>query len=211
MGEGTQAPASENNANGGGQQSNQTQAQPTERTFTQADLDRIIAERIGRLESKYSDYADLKKKAEDLEAAQKTEAEKASDRAAKAEAKVKELETKTRQRVITAEAKALAAELQFAKPDKAIRLIDLDKVQIDEDGTVSGLKEQFDALAKEMPELLISKKTAPVTGAPNPARTETQTSGQQSAADWYKNSRNQSALNSWTGKGELVMPPNVGE
>jgi hypothetical protein len=35
----------------------------TEKTFTQADLDRIVADRVAREKSKYADYGDLKKKA----------------------------------------------------------------------------------------------------------------------------------------------------
>lgn len=34
-----------------------------EKSFTQADLDRIVAERIAREKAKYADYGDLKKKA----------------------------------------------------------------------------------------------------------------------------------------------------
>lgn len=42
----------------GGEQQNQAQG------FTQADVDRIVKERIARVETKYSDYNDLKAKAE---------------------------------------------------------------------------------------------------------------------------------------------------
>jgi len=35
-----------------------------EQTFTQADVDRIVKERIARVETKFADYADLKAKAE---------------------------------------------------------------------------------------------------------------------------------------------------
>ena len=55
---------------------------------TQADLDRIIAERLGRERSKFADYDDLKTKASEfdkLEEANKTELQKAIDRAAQAE------------------------------------------------------------------------------------------------------------------------------
>jgi hypothetical protein len=37
--------------------------QATGKTFTQADLDRIVADRVAREKAKYADYGDLKKKA----------------------------------------------------------------------------------------------------------------------------------------------------
>lgn len=46
---------------------------PANKTFTQADLDRIVADRIAREKAKYADYGDLKKRA----AAAMTEQEKA--------------------------------------------------------------------------------------------------------------------------------------
>jgi hypothetical protein len=55
---------------------------------SQEDLNRVIGERLERERSKFSDYADLKAKADrfdELEAANKTELERAQDRAAAAE------------------------------------------------------------------------------------------------------------------------------
>lgn len=78
---------------------------------TQADLDRIISERLGRERAKYADYDELKSKAgklTELEEAQKTEFEKINERAAAAEA-----------REAAAEAKAAAAELKALKSDVA--------------------------------------------------------------------------------------------
>lgn len=70
----------------------QTEAQAGKPEFTppatQADLDRIIAERLHRERAKYADYQDLRKKAEQfdqLQESQKTELEKAIARAEKAE------------------------------------------------------------------------------------------------------------------------------
>lgn len=41
-----------------------------EQTFTQADIDRIVGERVKRVEAKYSDYGDLKAKAEGAKTAE---------------------------------------------------------------------------------------------------------------------------------------------
>lgn len=56
---------------------------------TQEDLNKVIAERVSRERAKFSDYKDLKAKAErldQLEAANKTEAEKVAERFAALEA-----------------------------------------------------------------------------------------------------------------------------
>ena len=73
-----------------------------ERTFTQAELDQIVGERLARERTKYADYAVIKEKAarlDSLEEAQKSELEKATERATAAEA---ELATLKREREIRA-------------------------------------------------------------------------------------------------------------
>ena len=175
--------------------------------FTQADLDRIIAERLGRVEAKYADYADLKKKAEELETANKSELEKAIEKATKAEARQKEIETQTRERVITAEAKAIAAELGFSKPEKAIKLADLANATYGDDGSVSGVREALEALAKDMPELL-TKKGAPQTGAANPAKTDNQAT--ETTEQRYARVRGGgSGFQSWLSGGSVEFNPEV--
>lgn len=55
---------------------------------SQEDLNRVIADRVGRERAKFTDYKDLKAKADrfdELEAANKTEIEKASEKALAAE------------------------------------------------------------------------------------------------------------------------------
>lgn len=77
--------------------SNTTQAQQPTYTppASQADLDRIIADRVSRERAKFADYADLKTKATEfdkLAESQKTELQKAQDRAAAAEKKAADYE-----------------------------------------------------------------------------------------------------------------------
>lgn len=62
---------------------------------SQEQLNRIISERIGRERRKYADYDEMRAKAarfDELEKAQKTELEKAQERANRAEAKALEAE-----------------------------------------------------------------------------------------------------------------------
>jgi hypothetical protein len=72
---------------GAGQQQNgQGAGQVNGQSFTQADVDRIVADRLTRAEKKYADYGDLKAKAEKLatlEAASQTDLERAVGKAAK--------------------------------------------------------------------------------------------------------------------------------
>lgn len=71
---------------------NGTGAEPQgERTFTQSELNAIVADRLGREREKYQDYATLKEKADKYDAEQeasKTELQKATERAAALQAQV---------------------------------------------------------------------------------------------------------------------------
>ena len=80
---------------------------------SQEDLDRIIGERLARERSKFADYTDLKAKAEQFDALEeknKTELQKALDRAASAEALAAEA-TKVSLRSEVAAAKNVPASL----------------------------------------------------------------------------------------------------
>lgn len=72
------------------------EGQQPERTFTQAEMNAIISDRLSRERSKYADYGDLKAKAAQFDAAQeagKTELQKANEKAAKLQ---QQLDTLTR-------------------------------------------------------------------------------------------------------------------
>ncbi len=119
---------------------------------SQADLDRIIGARLARERERYADYDDLKTKASEydkaLEAA-KTDQEKAVE-AAKNEGRTEAL-TAANTRLVSAEARALAAEAKFRNPALAVRAVDLTGVKVNDDGTVdvaairTKLKELSDA------------------------------------------------------------------
>lgn len=66
------------------EQINNTPAAEPEKTFTQAEVDRIIGERVAREREKYSDYGTLKEKAakfDEAAEANKTELQRATERA----------------------------------------------------------------------------------------------------------------------------------
>ena len=124
---------------------------------TQADLDRIISERLTRDRAKYADYADLKRKAEAydeaLEAA-KTAEQKAVD-AARQEGEQTATQ-KANARVVRAEARALAATAKFRDPSDAVKFLDLTQVAVGDDGEPDSkaLNVLLDQLAKDKPYLV---------------------------------------------------------
>ena len=86
---------------------NQEATTPTanepERTFTQAELDAIVRDRLQRERNKYADYEAYKEKAEKFDAAeeaQKTELQKATERATALETELNTLKRANEIRVI---------------------------------------------------------------------------------------------------------------
>lgn len=138
---------------------------------SQADLDRIIQDRVARERGKYADYDELKEKAAAHDKAAedaKDEATKVAD-AARAEGE-KTATEKANQRIVAAEARAIAAE--HVVDGKAfrigaasvVRLLDLSGVKVDDNGEVdaAAIKVKLDDLAKAEPDLVAeSKKPAP--------------------------------------------------
>lgn len=209
MTEPTQAAQGANTQAAGGQQvdaqTQQAQGQQA-KTFTQEELDRIIGERLKREESKYADYAELKKFKDEAEAKSKSELEKLTDAKAKAEAEAKRIQEQSLARVLTSEARAIAAELGFTKPEKAIKLADLSKAVKDGEVDSAAVKEALTVLAKEMPELLKAEKTAP--GSP----TNPQKGGAAGETDEQKRARlrGSGGFDDWMKSGEVQYYPKPG-
>jgi len=81
-------------------QGNQNNPQ-NEKTFTQAQLDAIVAERLAREKERYADYETLKEKAGKFDAAEeasKTELQKATDKAAELQKQLDELKNQNKVR-----------------------------------------------------------------------------------------------------------------
>ncbi len=125
--------------------------------FTQADVDRMIADRLKR--AKPADYDDLKGKAkrlDELEAASASELEKAV-KSARAEGE-SEATKRANSRLVAAEARALAAEAKFRNPGLAVKTVDLSSVSVGDDGDVdsTAIKKALDDLAKSDPYLVLN-------------------------------------------------------
>jgi len=159
-----------------------------EKTFTQAELDEIVAKRLQRERKKYekfADYDDLKKKAEEYERvleekrlAELSEKERLEEIAKKYESEKQTLEqqlTELRETIkrekIVNEFIKVATALNVAYIDDALKLADLSAVTVDEEG-VKGVKEAVEALVQHKPFLLAQAKKEPKTignpSNPNP-------------------------------------------
>jgi hypothetical protein len=101
-----------------------------------------------------AEVADLKRAGEDETARATREAAEAA--AAAAEKKYKPIVIKT-----TARAELVAAGVKSGKEARLIKLLDLDDIDIDDDGEVTGLTEQVDALKEEWPELFAQPEEKP--------------------------------------------------
>ncbi|MEK3836455.1 phage scaffolding protein [Paenibacillus sp. FSL R7-0128] len=152
-----------------------------DKTFTKADLDRIVAERLARDRKGREDYDDIKTKLTALEQAEaereaaklsdteRLEAEKATALAAAESAKAERDKalTTANHRLINAEFKALAREANVPaeRLAAALKLADLAGATVDENGDVVGVKEAVEALVAAEPYLVAETKPKPIGGS----------------------------------------------
>ncbi|MFD1135587.1 phage scaffolding protein [Paenibacillus urinalis] len=147
------------------------------KTFTQDEVDRLITDRLSRERKKYGDYDDLKTKLTEFEQAEeerkkaemsaheRLEAEKAEALKAADEAKAERDQalTAANQRLIKAEFRALARELNVRKDaiDDALKLADLSAVTVDDEGNAVGVEDVVKALIENKPFLVEQTKSKP--------------------------------------------------
>lgn len=156
------------------------------KTFTQEELDKVVADRLARERKKYdkfADYDDVKSKLAEFEKAEEerkkaemTEAERLAKEKEEYEKKAKESEEsaaqaldKANKRLIKAEFRVLARELGVRPDalDDAYVLADLDAVSVDDEGAVTGVKEALETLTKAKPYLVVAEKKQPkIIGEP---------------------------------------------
>jgi hypothetical protein len=143
------------NSDGQGQQQAQQSASYTP-PATQADLDRIISDRLGRERAKFADYDDMKVKAskfDELEAANATEQEKAVKAAREETEKTVRAEVQ-RERVLD-RVEVLAAKDFADAEDARLRLEKRADEFLSKDGTVDAdaIKTALANLLKDKPHL----------------------------------------------------------
>lgn len=132
-------------------------ADTADRSFTQADLDRIVKDRLARQKAQFADYDELKAKADKLaefEAANQTELEKAQNRAAELERQAQEATERAQQALLRSAVVAEAARKNVIDPDAALALLDKSTLDLDADGSPKNIAEAMDALLKAKPYLV---------------------------------------------------------
>lgn len=147
------------------------------KTYTQADLDRMFADRARQAESSL-----LKKlgfeKAEDAQSAftrlktieegQKTELQKAQDRVAELERSNTEQATKQKELATQYEVATVATRLGIVDPDAAYRLVDLSKLEYGEDGKPKNVEAVLKEMIGQKPYLVGSGTSATNAARGNP-------------------------------------------
>lgn len=137
----------------------------TPKTFTQLELDAIIADRLTRNSAKFADYDALKEKAARVDKADedaKTELQRALDKAAKAETEGKSAVDRANATLRRAAIYGEATKQNAVDGDTVTALLAGNAtVAVDKDGNVTGAAEAVKALLHDKPFLL---KGAPAGG-----------------------------------------------
>ncbi|WP_052304529.1 hypothetical protein [Paenibacillus larvae] len=160
----------------------------TSKTFTQEELDKIVADRLARERKKaekYSDYDDIKTKlteyerlAEEKRLADLSEQERLAEAAKKHEEEKQALASELekvrgeiqKERITNEFIKAATGKVAYV--DAALKLADLSTVKM-EDGKVTGMDEVVENLLKANP-FLANKPQQPIGGGTNPSGDSTQ-------------------------------------
>jgi hypothetical protein len=133
-----------------------SQPDSTPRLFSQEEVNRLTGQARRDARNQFSDYDALKEraaKADELEQAQLTEAEKLSQRAADAERQLADANAKTADALIASEVKVRAVQLGVVDPDAAYLLMDRSSVKYDPDSGVSGVDDALTQLLDDKPYL----------------------------------------------------------
>jgi len=114
----------------------------------------------------YKKLSAIEKADADKKAAEQSETEKLMARTAEAEKARDEALAKANARLIQSEVIAKASGMKFINPQRAVKLIDLAKVTVSDDGEVEGVEDALKELAKTDPYLI--GKGVPTLNATNP-------------------------------------------
>ncbi len=148
------------------QQGNQQSAQAAGKTFTQAELDDIVQQRLAREKGKYTDYDQLKKDADELKklkAASQTEAEKLTNRLAELEKEQATWQRERQESTVRYEVLLAAGKLNIVDPDAAYRLLDLAEIEYDKEGRPTNVEAVLKGLVKAKPYLVKAQATPPAS------------------------------------------------
>ena len=126
------------------------------RNFTQEEVNRMVGQARREVRGQFSDYGDLKTRAaraDELEQAQLTEAERLTQRATEAEKQTAEANTQLTNALISSEVKVKAVQLGIIDPDAAYLLLDKRNVKYDANDGVTGVEDALTQLLEDKPYL----------------------------------------------------------
>ena len=148
------------NATGGGQQpageaeqvKEESRADANDPRFTNAQVEAIVEQRLARERKKYEDYGDLQEKAQKYaawEESQKSELQKATEAAERAQAERDRALLEANERLKRAAFMAEAGRVHAKHPEDAYLLADLSDVSITDDGKVTGVSAAVEVLVAD--------------------------------------------------------------
>jgi hypothetical protein len=140
---------------------------PADKTFTQAELDRVVEERLARERKKFEGFDDIKARAEkfdELEAKNQSALEKAQTKAEKAEKERDEAVQRANQTLVRAAVVAEAAKQGAVDADAVVALLPGDQVTIGDDGQVTGAEQAVKGLLEAKQWLVGNTPTPPGDG-----------------------------------------------
>ena len=138
-----------------------------DKTLTQADVDRIVSDRLNRQRSQFADYDDLKTKAaelDELKRSQQSDVEKANAKASELEKSNADKDREIAALRLHGRVFALATERKFHDPDAALKLLDVAAVKYDASGEPSNVDALLDALATQKPYLVTEASNGSADG-----------------------------------------------
>lgn len=156
----------------------------SEKTFTQEELNEIIAKRVERERKKQAELDEKLKRLEALERADeerrkaemteaerlKAEKEEAAKKAEEAAEQAKKAQETANQRIVNTEIRSVARALNANDPNDVLALLDKSVVEIDDDGNVKGVEEAVKALKEAKPWMFKQPIGVDAVGGGNPSK-----------------------------------------
>ncbi len=133
-----------------------------ERTFSQADIDRIVQDRLARdrkdrpSEDEVAAWKDKATKFDELEAANQSDLEKAQAKIADLERQATDAAASAQEHRLRAAVVAEAAKKNVVDPDAALALLDRAALEFDGDGSPKNIAQAMDSLLEARPYLVAS-------------------------------------------------------
>lgn len=171
-GEGGEGEGEQGGGSGSGEGEGKGAGEGEGKTFTQAELDRIVQDRLARERKRFEGHDELKRKAEQydkLQEEQQSELERERTAREKAEAERDRIAAEARETSLRAALLAEAAkpERRVADPEAAVILLDRELLEYNDDGSPKNAKEAVDSLLEQRPYLVAAEQ--PGGGRRDPA------------------------------------------